>query len=82
MLDGTTPVTVVNTTAYNALLGMEFTAAIGGCYDTYNKFWYRQVGLDGLTQSFEISTPCHLSSLPLIACAFFGDLIRRKNSNN
>ena len=46
--------TVVDTAAYD-LLGMECMAAVGGCYDTYREtIWYMRVGLDGLTQSFEV----------------------------
>lgn len=61
-------VTVVDTTTYDALLGMEFMAAVGGCYDTCTEmFKYRRVGPDGLTRSFEIFAPCHLTSPPLVA---------------
>lgn len=67
---------VVNTTTYDALLGVEFMGAVGGCYDTcIEMFRDRQVGPDGLTQSFEISAPCHLSSPPLTVRASFSGLI-------
>ena len=33
---------------------------------------YRRVGLDVLTQSFEISASCDTSSIPLVACSFLG----------
>ena len=36
---------------------------------------YTRVGLDGLTPIFDISAPSHLSSPPLIPCAFFGVLV-------
>ena len=69
-------ITVVDTTAYDALLGMECDAAMEGCYITYTEiFRYGRVGLDGLTQSNDLSAPSHLSSPPLIVCAFFGGLI-------
>lgn len=72
-------VTMVDNTAWCALLGMEFIANVGGCYATYTEmFRYRRVGPDGHTQSFEISAPCHLSSSPLIAYAFFSGLMTNK----
>ena len=41
-------VTVVDTTAYDVLLGTEFMAAVRGAYDSYTKmFTYRWNGLDG-----------------------------------
>ena len=44
-------VTVVDTTTYCALLGMEFVAGVGGCYDNcYEMFRYKRVGPDGLSQ--------------------------------
>lgn len=72
-------VTVVDTTTYDALLGMKFMAAVRGYYDTYTEmFKYRRVGLDGLTHSFEVIAPFHLSSPPLTAYAFFGGAATRR----
>ena len=69
-------VSLVDTLQYDALLGMEFMAAVGGCYETYIEMLkYRRVGPDGLTHRFEVPALCHLSSPPLIAYAFFGGLI-------
>lgn len=68
--------TVVDTTAYDASLGMEFIIAMGGGYDTYSemfKYWW--VGSNRLTRSFEISVPCHVDSPLLIAYACLGGLI-------
>ena len=51
-------VTVVDTTTYDALLGMEFMAGVGGCCDTYCEvFRHRRVGLDGLTLTVTRSIP-------------------------
>lgn len=59
--------------------GLETISAVEGCYDTYTRmFKYRQIGPDGLTPSFEVPTPCHLSSPPPIAYAFFGGLINNE----
>lgn len=69
-------VTVVDTTAYDALLGMEFLSAVDVSYDTYTKmFKYRWTSPDGLLHNHEVSAPCHVSSPPLIAYACFGGLI-------
>ena len=41
-------VTVVDTTAYDVLLGTEFMAAVRGAYDSYTEiFTYRWSGIDG-----------------------------------
>ena len=69
-------VTVVETTAYDVLLGMEFMTAFGGAYDTYTEmFKYRWTTTDGKLQSHEISAPCHSATMPLYAYAYFTDLI-------
>ena len=42
------PVTIVNTLAYDTLLGMDFITAMGGAYDTYSEmFKYRWVSTHG-----------------------------------
>ena len=70
------PVTIVDTTAYDALLGMEFISAMGGAYDTWSEmFKYRWIGGDGVIRSHEISAPCHATTPPLVAYACFGGLI-------
>ena len=68
--------TIVDTTAYDVLLGMEFVAAMCGAYDSYTEmFTYRWHDATGLLNSHSISAPCHVSSRPLIAYACFGGLI-------
>ena len=55
--------TIVNTTAYDVLLGMEFVAAMCGAYDSYTEmFTYRWHDATGLLNSYSISAPCHVSS--------------------
>ena len=69
-------VTVVDTSAYDALLGMEFITAMGGAYDTWTElFKYRWLAADGTTHSHELSAPCHSKTPPIIAYACFGGLI-------
>lgn len=50
-----------------------------GYYDTYGgMFRYRLIDLDGFTHRSEILAPCHFSSPPLIACAFFVRFVRNE----
>ena len=68
--------TIVDTSAYDAVLGMEFITAMGGAYDTWTElFKYRWLGADGAIHSHEISAPCHTKTPPIIAYACFGGLI-------
>ena len=69
-------VTIVDTTAYDILLGMDFITAVKGAYDAYTeKFSYRWEGADGHLHSHSISAPCHSPTPPLMAYACFGGLI-------
>ena len=68
--------TVVDTTAYDVILGMEFVAAARGAYDAYTEqFTYRWDNGSGGLHSHSIPAPCHSSVLPLMAYACFGELI-------
>ena len=68
--------TVVDTTAYDVILGMEFVAAVRGAYDAYTElFTYRWEDGSGGLHSHSLSAPCHTSLLPVIAYACFGGLI-------
>ena len=68
--------TVVDTKAYDVLLGVEFFKAAKGVYDAYTeKFSYRWEGADGQLLSHNLSAPCHSSTPPLVAYACFGGVI-------
>ena len=68
--------TVVDTTAYDVILGMEFVAAVMGAYDAYTEqFMYRWHDGDGKLQSYSVPAPCHTYSPPLMAYACFSGLI-------
>ena len=68
--------TVVDTTAYDVILGMEFVAAVRGAYDSYTeKITYRWDNGSGNMRSHSISAPCHASTPPVIAYACFSGLI-------
>ena len=68
--------TVVDTTTYDVILGMEFVAAGMGAYDAYTElFTYRWHDADGQLQVYSVSAPCHTSSPPLMAYACFSGLI-------
>lgn len=48
-------VTIVDTTAYDVLLGMEFMTTVGGAHDSYTeKFKYRSTREDGSLRTHEI----------------------------
>ena len=69
-------VSVVDTTAYDMLLGTEFMAAVRGAYDSYTEmFTYRWNGVDGRLQQYAVPAPCHSPTPPLIAYACFGGLL-------
>ena len=69
-------VTVVDTTAYDMLLGMEFVRAFNGAYDSYTElFSYRWHDVNGRMLSHGISASCHTSSPPVVAYACFEGLI-------
>ena len=69
-------VTVVDTTAYDVLLGIEFMTAVRGAYDSYTEmFTYRWTGIDRRLKQHAVSAPCHSPSPPLIAYAYFGGLL-------
>ena len=68
--------TVVDTIAYDVLLGSEFMKAARGVYDAYfETFTYRWHGIDGRLTSHTIPAPCHSTSSPIIAYACFEGLI-------
>ena len=67
---------VVDTSAYDVLLGTEFMAAVRGAYDSYTEmFTYRWNGLDGRLRQHAVPAPCHSPTPPLIAYACFGGLL-------
>ena len=52
--------TVVDTTAYDVILGMEFVTAMRGAYDSYTElFTYRWEDGSGGLLSHSITAPCH-----------------------
>ena len=68
--------TVVDTIAYDCLLGMEFIRAVKGSYDSYTeKFIYRTEDEIGHLRSSSLSTPCHAVTRPLMTYAYFGGLV-------
>ena len=71
--------TVVDTTAYDVIMGMEFITAMMGAYDAYTeRFTYRwSDGGNGL-QSNSIFAPCHTSTPPVVAYACFTGLINNE----
>ena len=70
------PNTIIDTPAYNILLGMEFIRVARGAYDLYTGlFTYRYFGSDGRLKSSSLSAPCHTSTPPVVAAAFMVGLI-------
>ena len=60
--------TIVDTSAYDVLLGMEFITAMCGAYDAYTDlFTYRWRDTEGTLKAHAISAPCHVKS---ISCGF------------
>ena len=69
-------VTIVDTTAYDMLLGMEFVRAFNGVYDAYTElFSYRWHDANGRMLTHNISAPCHTSSPLEVAYACVEGLI-------
>ena len=69
-------VTVVDTTAYDVILGTWFMAAVRGAYDSYTEmFITRWNGIDGRLRQHTVPAPCHSPSPPLIAYACFIGLL-------
>ena len=69
-------VTVVETTAYDVSLDMEFMTAMGGTCDAYTKmFKYWWTAPTGELRTHDILAPCHMAIPPLYAYACFGGLI-------
>ena len=69
-------VTVVETTSYDILLGIDFLSAFGGAYDTYTEmFKYRYVTPSGEIRTHELKAPCYTTSTSLYAYAYFTGLI-------
>ena len=67
---------IIDTPAYDILLGVEFIRAAQGGYCSYTeKFAYRYFGADGTLTSFSLSAPCHTSTPPIVASAFTVGLI-------
>ena len=61
-------VTVLDTTAYDVLLGMEFIRAVKGSYCSYTeKFTYRSMDDSGHLRSSTINAPCHAITRPVVA---------------
>ena len=68
--------TVVDTTTYDVILGMEFVAAVRGVYDAYTEqFTYCWGNGSGSLRAHSTSAPCHTSTQPMMAYACFGGLI-------
>ena len=68
--------TVVDTTAYDVILGMEFVTAMKGDYDSYTElFTYRCEDGSGGLLSHSITAPCHTMTPPVMAYACFAGLI-------
>ena len=68
--------TVVDTTAYDVILGMEYVTAVKGAYEAYTeRFTYRWDDGEGGLQPHAISAPCHTYKPPVVAYACFGGLI-------
>ena len=71
-----TVVTVVDTTAYDILLGMDFVAAALGGYDSYTElFTYRWEDRNRKLREHSITTPCHTTTPPVMGYACFSGLI-------
>ena len=67
---------MVDTTAYDVLLGMEFIRAAKGRYCSYTeKFTYRAMDASGHLSSSTINAPCHAITRPVVAYACFAGLI-------
>ena len=68
--------TVVDTTAYDVLLGMEFMKVVKGVYDFYTeKFIYRWEEEISNLHFSTVSAPCHSTTPPLVAETCFSGLI-------
>ena len=69
-------VTVVDTTAYDVLLGMENIRAVKGSYCSYTeKFTHRSMDASGHLRSSTINAQCHAITRPVVAYACFAGLI-------
>ena len=67
---------IIDTLAYDILLGMEFMRATRGAYDSYTGlFTYRYFGSDGRLKSSSLYAPCHTSTPLVVAAAFMVGLI-------
>ena len=67
---------IIDTPAYDILLGMEFIRAARCVYDAYTEqFTYRYFGSDGKLNSSSLFAPCHTSTPPVVAVAFMVGLI-------
>ena len=68
--------TVVDTTAYDMILGKEFVTIVKGAYDAYTeKFTHRWSDGESGLQSHAISAPCHTATPPVVAYACFEGLL-------
>ena len=69
-------VILVDTTAYDVLLGMEFIRAVKGSHCSYTKkITYRCMDEGGHLRSSSINAPCHTIKRPVVAYAYFAGLI-------
>ena len=67
---------MVDTTAYDVLLGMKFIRAVKGSYCSYTeRFTYRSMDASGHLRSSTINAPCHAITRPVVAYACFARLI-------
>ena len=69
-------VTVVDTTAYDMLLGMDFVREFNGVYESYTeKFSYKWHDATGNMLTHSIFAPCHTTAPLVVAYACFEGLI-------
>ena len=74
-------VTVVDTVAYDVLLGMEFIRAVKGSYYSYTeRFTYRAMDAGGHLRSSTINAPCHTVTRPVVAYACFAGPIDNRRT--
>ena len=67
---------IIDTPAYDILLGMEFIRAAKGLYDAYTeRFTYRYLDQKNNLLSHSLSAPCHTLTPPVVAAAFMAGLI-------
>ena len=67
---------IIDTLAYDIILGMEFIRAAIGVYDAYTEqFTHRYFGTNGNLISHSLFAPCHTFTPPVVAAASMVGLI-------